>query len=70
MLDELATIQKTVDDLRDQLVVSENRLKNLQDDQMILEKQIQMKQNSIQIDHDHCVNHRMVYPNVLRLQGK
>ncbi|CAH8642811.1 unnamed protein product [Heterobilharzia americana] len=41
MLDELATIQQTVENLHDQLVASENKLKNLKDDQMILEKQIQ-----------------------------
>ncbi|VDL92957.1 unnamed protein product [Schistocephalus solidus] len=69
MLDELTDIQNSIDRLRDKLNLSENNLKHLQDTQLMLEKEIHMKNNSIQVDKDHCVRHRMSFPDAVRLQG-
>ncbi|VDN16617.1 unnamed protein product [Dibothriocephalus latus] len=69
MLDELTDIQNSIDRLRDKLNLSENNLKHLQDTQLMLEKEIHMKNNSIQVDKDHCVRHRMAFPDAVRLEG-
>ncbi len=62
-------IQVTIDKLRDQLSLSENNLKHLQDTQLMLEKEIHMKNVSIQVDKDHCARHRMAFPTATRLHG-
>ncbi|KER33028.1 hypothetical protein T265_00940 [Opisthorchis viverrini] len=69
MLDELVDLEKILDRLNDQLVVAETNLKRLQDNQMMLEKQVQSKQHAIQVDRDHVVRHREVFPNAIHLQG-
>lgn len=70
MLDELVTLEQTLDRLNDQLIVAETNLKRLQDNQMMIEKQIQAKQHAIQIDRDHVVRHRAAFPNAIQLQGR
>ncbi|VDD79394.1 unnamed protein product [Mesocestoides corti] len=69
MLDEMHNIQVTIDKLRDQLALTENNLKHLQDTQLMLEKEIHMKNVSIQVDKDHCARHRMAFPSAIRLRG-
>lgn len=69
MLDEMHNIQETIDKLRNQLSNTENNLKHLQDEQMALEKQIHMKNSSIQVDRDHCARHRMYFPAATRFRG-
>ncbi|CUT99135.1 tektin a1 [Echinococcus multilocularis] len=69
MLDEMHNVEETIDKLRNQLSNTENNLRHLQDEQMALEKQIHMKNASIQVDRDHCARHRMHFPASTRLRG-
>ncbi|KAF5403870.1 Tektin-4 [Paragonimus heterotremus] len=69
MLDELVDLEKMLDRLNDQMIVTETNLKRLHDNQMMLEKQIQSKQHAIQVDCNHLVRHRAVFPDAVRLQG-
>ncbi|KAF8563524.1 hypothetical protein P879_07625 [Paragonimus westermani] len=70
MLEELVGLENMLDRLNDQMLVAETNLKRLHDNQLILEKQIQSKQHAIQVDRDHLVRHRAVFPNAIRLQGR
>ena len=62
-------IQVAIDRLQQQLSVSENNLKHLQDEQLVLEKQIHMKSTSIEVDKYGCARHRMHFPESERLLG-
>ena len=62
-------IGQSVDALMQKLNDAENALKDLQDNRMGLEKEIQVKKNSLFIDKDKCMTHRTRYPSTLKLQG-
>uniref|UniRef100_A0A1I8IVP9 Tektin n=1 Tax=Macrostomum lignano TaxID=282301 RepID=A0A1I8IVP9_9PLAT len=69
LIGEVQDISNSMDALTQELTMSENQLKDLMDTRMALEKEIQMKKNSIFIDKDKCVPHRDRYPTTLKLQG-
>lgn len=52
-----------------QLADAEESLNKLNDDRMILEKEIAMKSKSLYTDRDKCVPVRNSYPSVTRLLG-
>ncbi|VUZ43831.1 unnamed protein product [Hymenolepis diminuta] len=69
MLNELHDLEEMIDQLENQIQASIEKLKHLQDEQLVLERQIHMKNASIQVDREHCVRHRERYPSPLRLRG-
>lgn len=69
MLNELHDLEEMIDQLENQIQAGIDKLKHLQDEQLILERQIHMKNASIQVDREHCVRHRERYPSPLRLRG-
>ena len=52
-----------------QLAEAEESLNKLNDDRMILEKEIAMKAKSLYTDRDKCMPVRNSYPSVTRLLG-
>jgi len=52
-----------------QLADAEESLNKLNDDRMILEKEIAMKSKSLYTDRDKCIPVRNSYPSVTRLLG-
>ena len=52
-----------------QLDEAEESLNKLNDDRMILEKEIAMKAKSLYTDRDKCMPVRSSYPSVTRLLG-
>ncbi|KAM7536380.1 hypothetical protein Aperf_G00000083098 [Anoplocephala perfoliata] len=69
ILNELHDLEETLDQLESQILKSSEKLKHLQDEQLILERQIHMKNSSIQVDKEHCARHRQRFPAALRLRG-
>ena len=53
-----------------QLADAEESLNKLNDDRMILEKEIAMKSKSLYTDRDKCIPVRNSYPSVTRLLGQ
>jgi len=68
-VNEVHEIAGSVDSLMQKLNNAENALKDLQDNRMMLEKEIAIKKNSLFIDKDKCMTHRTRYPSTLKLQG-
>jgi tektin-4 len=62
-------ISQSVDALMKQLADAEESLNKLNDDRMILEKEIAMKSKSLYTDRDKCIPVRNSYPSVTRLLG-
>ncbi|KAM3176718.1 hypothetical protein ACTXT7_005959 [Hymenolepis weldensis] len=54
MLNELHDLEEMIDQLENQIQASTEKLKHLQDKQLVLERQIHMKNASIQVDREHC----------------
>jgi len=69
LVNEVHEIAGSVDSLMQKLNNAENALKDLQDNRMMLEKEIAIKKNSLFIDKDKCMTHRTRYPSTLKLQG-
>ena len=68
-MNEVHEIAGSVDSLMQKLNDAENSLKDLQDNRMMLEKEISTKKNSLFIDKEKCMTHRTRYPSTLKLQG-
>ncbi|XP_074135802.1 tektin-4 [Sminthopsis crassicaudata] len=66
---EVEELTMSIKALKEKLMESEQALKNLEGTQMILEKEISIKNNSLFIDRQKCMTHRSRYPTVLRLSG-
>ncbi|CAH1794363.1 unnamed protein product [Owenia fusiformis] len=69
LVGEVQEIGQSVDALMQKLNDDENALKNLQDTRLALEKEINIKKNSIFIDRDKVLSHRTRYPTSTKLQG-
>ena len=69
LVGEVHEIARSVDALMQKLNDAEHALKDLQDNRMVLEKEISIKTNSLFIDKDKCMTHRTRYPSTLKLQG-
>lgn len=69
LVNEVLEISQSVDALMKQLADAEESLNKLNDDRMILEKEIAMKAKSLYTDRDKCVPVRNSYPSVTRLLG-
>ncbi|XP_033921547.1 tektin-4 [Melopsittacus undulatus] len=69
LISEVEELTETIESLKRKLLESEQSLKNLEDTRMDLEKEIAVKTNSIFIDRQKCMAHRMHYPVVLKLAG-
>jgi tektin-4 len=68
-VNEVLEISQSIDALIRQLNEAEENLNKLNDDRMILEKEIAMKAKSLYTDRDKCVPVRNAYPSVTRLLG-
>ncbi|XP_031801610.1 tektin-4 isoform X2 [Sarcophilus harrisii] len=66
---EVEELTMSIKALKEKLMESEHALKNLEGTQMILEKEISIKNNSLFIDRQKCMTHRSRYPTILRLTG-
>ncbi|GAA27704.2 tektin-4 [Clonorchis sinensis] len=66
---EVNLLTKSLDLLFGELTKSEEKLRNLQDLQMNLEKEIDLKKETIRIDEVQCLPRRAHYPSAIRLQG-
>ena len=66
---EVLEISQSVDALIRQLNQAEENLNKLNDDRLILEKEIAMKTKSLYTDRDKCLPVRNSYPSVNRLLG-
>ena len=62
-------LTRTLDSLQQKLNESDHALKDLQDQRMVIEKDIAIKTKSIFIDRDKCMAHRTRYPSNSRLLG-
>lgn len=62
-------LTRSIDGLIQKLNESEHALKDLQDQRMVLEKEIVIKTKSIFIDRNKCLAHRNRYPSKQRLLG-
>lgn len=69
MVGEVLEISQSVDQLIRQLNQAEENLNKLNDDRMILEKEIAMKTKSLYTDRDKCLPIRNSFPNINRLLG-
>ncbi|KFQ54826.1 Tektin-4 [Nestor notabilis] len=69
LIGEVEELTETIKSLKQKLLESEQSLRNLEDTRMDLEKEIAVKRNSIFIDRQKCMAHRMHYPVVLKLAG-
>lgn len=69
LVNEVLEISQSVDALMKQLADAEESLNKLNDDRMILEKEIAMKAKSLYTDRDKCLPVRNSYPSVTRLLG-
>ncbi|XP_061205218.1 tektin-4 [Neopsephotus bourkii] len=69
LISEVEELMETIESLKQKLLESEQSLKNLEGTRMDLEKEIAVKRNSIFIDRQKCMAHRMRYPIVLKLAG-
>ncbi|XP_074775318.1 tektin-4 [Athene noctua] len=65
---EVEALTEPIESLKKKLLESEQSLANLEDTRMNLEKEIAVKTNSIFIDRQKCMAHRIHYP-VLKLAG-
>ncbi|NXT38655.1 TEKT4 protein, partial [Pelecanoides urinatrix] len=69
LISEAEELTASVESLKKKLLESEQSLRNLEDTRMNLEKEIAVKTNSIFIDRQKCMPHRIRYPVVLKLAG-
>lgn len=69
LVGEVLEISQSVDALLKQLSDAEENLNKLNDDRLILEKEIAMKAKSLYTDRDKCLPVRNSYPSVNRLLG-
>jgi len=69
LVSEVHEIAAATDALIQKLYEAENRLKELQDQRMALEKDISIKKNTLFIDREKCMTHRTRYPSMAKLQG-
>ncbi len=69
LVNEVLEISQSVDALIKQLKDAEENLNKLNDDRMVLEKEIAMKAKSLYTDRDKCLPVRNAYPSVNRLLG-
>ncbi|NWI64595.1 TEKT4 protein, partial [Todus mexicanus] len=69
LMSEVEELTESIEALKRKLLESEQSLTNLEDTRMSLEKEIAVKTNSIFIDRQKCLTHRMHYPTALKLAG-
>ncbi|CAL8105324.1 unnamed protein product [Calicophoron daubneyi] len=69
LVSEVDVLTQSLDELLNQAAMTENKLKDLHDRQMELEKEIELKKETIYIDEIQCLPKRRIYPSALRLQG-
>jgi len=60
---------RNLDALLQKLNEMEHALKDLQDQRMLLEREVAYKTNTLFIDRQKCMNHRTRYPSLMRLLG-
>ncbi|KAA0192847.1 Tektin-4 [Fasciolopsis buskii] len=69
LLNEVELLTQSLDELLRQTVLAENKLKDLQDMQIFLEKDLDQKRETIHLETVRCLPRRSAYPSALRLQG-
>ncbi|XP_068279597.1 tektin-4 [Nyctibius grandis] len=69
LMAEAEELTESIESLKKKLLESEQSLRNLEDTRMNLEKEIAVKTNSIFIDRQKCMAHRIYYPVVQKLAG-
>jgi len=69
LIEEVGLLAQSTDALLQKLVEAENDLRALQDQRMVLEKDISVKKNSLFIDREKVLPHRTRYPTISQLQG-
>ncbi|NWI08176.1 TEKT4 protein, partial [Crypturellus soui] len=69
LISEVEELTESIESLKKKLLESEQSLRNLEDTRMNLEREIAVKANSIFIDKQKCMAHRIRYPPVLKLAG-
>ncbi|KAK4474595.1 hypothetical protein MN116_001734 [Schistosoma mekongi] len=69
LVDEVNVLGQSLDELLHQYSTVENKLKDLHDTQMVLEKEIELKTETIYLDQTRCLPRRAYYPSAVRLQG-
>ncbi|XP_053471515.1 tektin-4 [Ictalurus furcatus] len=69
LLGEVEQISGSVCALQQQLYEARDSLARLEENRMLLEKDIGCKTHSLLIDREKCLKHRTLYPTVLTLSG-
>ncbi|KAF6767860.1 hypothetical protein AHF37_09018 [Paragonimus kellicotti] len=69
LVTEVDILTRSLDSLLQEAKKAEHKLKDLQDNQMNLEKEMELKEESIRIDEVQCMPRRSMYPSTLKLQG-
>ncbi|CAH8654832.1 unnamed protein product [Schistosoma margrebowiei] len=69
LVEEVNVLGQSLDELLHQYSTVENKLKDLHDTQMALEKEIELKTETIHLNQVGCIPERTYYPSAVRLQG-
>ncbi|XP_018654711.1 tektin related [Schistosoma mansoni] len=69
LVEEVNILGQSLDELLHQYSTVENKLKDLHDTQMTLEKEIELKTETIRLNQVGCIPKRTYYPSAVRLQG-
>nr|CAH8874200.1 unnamed protein product [Trichobilharzia regenti] len=69
LVEEVNVLGQTLDKLLHQYSTVENKLKDLHDTQMMLEKEIELKTETIHLNEVGCIPRRAYYPSAAQLQG-
>ncbi|KAI1886620.1 hypothetical protein AGOR_G00197680 [Albula goreensis] len=69
LVQEVGELTSTIEALQGKLAEAQQSLRCLEDTRMALEKDISCKMNSLRIDVDKCMAHRLRYPTALTLSG-
>ncbi|CAH8580706.1 unnamed protein product [Schistosoma turkestanicum] len=69
LVEEVNVLGQSLDELLHQYSTVENKLKDLHDTQMTLEKEIELKTETIHLNQVGCMPRRAYYPSAARLQG-
>ncbi|KAG9337421.1 hypothetical protein JZ751_028843 [Albula glossodonta] len=69
LVQEVGELTSTIEALQGKLAEAQQSLRCLEDTRMALERDISCKMNSLRIDVDKCMAHRLRYPTALTLSG-
>ncbi|RXM27683.1 Tektin-4 [Acipenser ruthenus] len=67
LVGEVGEITESIESLQRKFEEAKQSLSNMEDTQMMLEKEVANKAHSLFTDREKCMSHRMCYPTLIRL---